>query len=168
MNAGYIPLDHWVHGPEGGGRNIGEACHVYDLFDSLVGGAEVQSVVARSIAPQSDRLARNDNFTATISYDDGSLCTLTYTALGNSDHPKERLEVFCDNTVLALDDYKSLAVSGRGDGWRSVTQNKGHQEELEALAAALRTGGPWPIPLDEQLRAMRIAFAVEDQIRSFE
>jgi predicted dehydrogenase/threonine dehydrogenase-like Zn-dependent dehydrogenase len=167
MNAGYIPLDHWVHGPEGGGRNIGEACHVYDLFDSLVGGAEVQSVVARSIAPHSDRLARNDNFTATISYDDGSLCTLTYTALGNADHPKERLEVFCDNTVLALDDYKSLSVAGRGDGWRGVTQNKGHQEELEALAAALRTGGPWPIPLDEQLRAMRIAFAVEDQIRSF-
>jgi predicted dehydrogenase/NADPH:quinone reductase-like Zn-dependent oxidoreductase len=165
MNAGYIPLDHWVHGPEGGGRNIGEACHVYDLFDSLVGGAEVRSVVARSIAPHSDRLARNDNFTATISYDDGSLCTLTYTALGNAHHPKERLEVFCDNTVLALDDYKSLSVAGRGDGWRGVTQNKGHHEELEALASALRTGGPWPIALDEQLRAMRIAFAVEDQIR---
>ena len=39
MNAGYIPLDHWVHGPEGGGRNIGEACHVYDVFDSLTGAA---------------------------------------------------------------------------------------------------------------------------------
>src|SRR5439155_17687956 len=25
LNAGYIALDHWVHGPEGGGRNIGEA-----------------------------------------------------------------------------------------------------------------------------------------------
>src|SRR5687767_13712642 len=27
MNAGYIPRENWVHGPEGGGRNIGEACH---------------------------------------------------------------------------------------------------------------------------------------------
>ena len=25
MNAGYIPLDHWVHTAEGGGRNLGEA-----------------------------------------------------------------------------------------------------------------------------------------------
>lgn len=165
MNAGYIPLDHWVHGPEGGGRNLGEACHVYDLFDSLVGGAEVLSVVATSVVPPSDRLARNDNFTATIGYADGSLCTLTYTALGNPDFPKERLDVFCDNIVITLDDYKSVSVAGRGDGWRGLTQNKGHLEELEALAVALRSGGPWPISLDEQLRAMRIAFAVEDSIR---
>jgi hypothetical protein len=76
------------------------------------------------------------------------------------------MEVFCDNTVVSLDDYKSLSVAGRGDGWRGVTQQKGHEEELRALADALRSGGPWPIPLDEQLRAMRIAFAVEEQIRS--
>ncbi len=166
MNAGHIPLDHWVHGPEGGGRNIGEACHVYDLFDSLVDGSAVESVSARSIIPSSDRLARNDNFTATVSYADGSLCTLTYTALGNSSYPKERMEVFADNTVVSLDDYKSVSVAGRGDGWRGVTQNKGHQEELEALAHALREGGPWPISLDAQLRAMRVAFAVEESIRA--
>ena len=37
LNAGYVPLESWVHGPEGGGRNIGEACHVYDLFTFLTG-----------------------------------------------------------------------------------------------------------------------------------
>jgi predicted dehydrogenase/threonine dehydrogenase-like Zn-dependent dehydrogenase len=163
MNAGFIPLDHWVHGPEGGGRNIGEACHVYDLFNFLVGGAGVRDVTAQSIAP-SGRLARNDNFTATISYDDGSLCTLTYTALGNADHPKERMEVFADNTVVTLDDYKSLSVTGKGEGLRGVTQHKGHEDELRALGRALRDGGPWPISLQEQLRAMRIAFAVEAAI----
>ena len=35
MNAGFIPYDHWVHSSEGGGRNIGEACHIYDLFTFL-------------------------------------------------------------------------------------------------------------------------------------
>ena len=35
MNAGYLGMDHWVHGKEGGGRNIGEACHIYDLFTAL-------------------------------------------------------------------------------------------------------------------------------------
>jgi predicted dehydrogenase/threonine dehydrogenase-like Zn-dependent dehydrogenase len=165
MNAGFIPLDSWVHGPEGGGRNIGEACHIYDLFDSLVGGAEVESVAARSIVPGSGRLARNDNFVATIGYADGSVCTLTYTALGNASHPKERMEVFANGSVITLDDYKSLSVTGKGVGWHGVTQNKGHEEEIEALATALCSGGRWPIPLEEQVRAMRIAFAVEEAIR---
>jgi predicted dehydrogenase/threonine dehydrogenase-like Zn-dependent dehydrogenase len=165
MNAGYIPLDHWVHGPEGGGRNIGEACHVYDLFDALVGDFAVEDVTARAIRADGTRLAANDNFVATVAYADGSVCTLTYTALGHRDHPKERMEVFADGIVLALDDYKSMQVAGRGSGWRGTTQQKGHIEELKALAAALRSGGPWPISLEEQARAMRIAFAVEEQIR---
>ena len=165
MNAGYIPLDHWVHGPEGGGRNIGEACHIYDLFGSLV-GAEVQGVTATAIRADGTRLVSNDNFAATIRYADGSVCTLTYTALGNRDHPKERLEMYADGTVLTLDDYKSLTVAGRGSGWRGTTQQKGHVEELEALALAIRDGGAWPIPLEEQLQAMRVAFAVEELVRS--
>src|SRR5262249_11544943 len=35
MNAGYLPSSHWVHSAEGGGRNLGEACHIYDLFTFL-------------------------------------------------------------------------------------------------------------------------------------
>jgi predicted dehydrogenase/threonine dehydrogenase-like Zn-dependent dehydrogenase len=160
MNAGYIPLDHWVHGPEGGGRNIGEACHVYDLFDFLTGAGET-TVQAQAIGAENRHWAGNDNFVATIGYADGSVCTLTYTALGHRDHPKERLEVFAGGRVFSLDDYKSLSVDGGGSGWRSTTVQKGHTEELEALARALREGGPWPIPLEQQLQATRISFEVE-------
>jgi predicted dehydrogenase len=163
MNAGYIPLDHWVHGPEGGGRNIGEACHVYDVFDALT-GAGVKHVRATAIAP-SARLAANDNFTATISYDDGSVCTLTYTALGAKEHPKERLDAYADGVVLTLDDYRSVTASGsKAPLWSSRTIDKGHRQELEALAECLLRGGPWPITLEEQLRATRISFDVERAI----
>ena len=31
-----------------------------------------------------------DNFVATITFDDGTVATLTYTALGSTDYPKER------------------------------------------------------------------------------
>jgi predicted dehydrogenase len=37
LNAGYIPLDHWVHGTQGGGRNIGEACPCPMCSDSSPG-----------------------------------------------------------------------------------------------------------------------------------
>jgi len=165
MNAGYLPLDHWVHGPQGGGRNIGEACHVYDVFDAVV-AAEETNVQAQAIRPSSRHWAVNDNFVATIGYADGSVCTLTYTALGHRDHPKERLDVYADGRVFSLDDYKSLSVDGGEGGWRSTTVRKGHVEELEALAAALREGGPWPIPLEQQLQATRISFAVERALRA--
>ena len=64
LNAGYIPLDHWVHGAQGGGRNIGEACHMYDVFRFLA-GAPVRSVEASAIDPGELPYARNDNFAAT-------------------------------------------------------------------------------------------------------
>ena len=32
MNAGFIPKDSWIQSGEGGGSNLGEACHIYDLF----------------------------------------------------------------------------------------------------------------------------------------
>lgn len=164
MNAGYLPPDHWVHSPEGGGRNLGEACHIYDLFNFLT-GSTVRAIQAASISPTGKQYFKNDNFVATISYEDGSVCTLTYTALGSKSHPKETMEIFCDGKVLSMIDYKSLTVAGsKLRGWKSLTQQKGHLEELEAAAGSLRNQSEWPISLDEQLEAARVAFEVERQI----
>jgi predicted dehydrogenase len=164
MNAGYLPPDHWVHSPEGGGRNLGEACHIYDLFTFLT-GSSVRAIQAASITPSGKQYVKNDNFVATISYEDGSVCTLTYTALGSKSHPKESMEIFCDGKVLSMIDYKSLTIAGRKQrGWKSLTHQKGHVEEMEALAHALRNQADWPISLDDQIEAARIAFEVERQI----
>ncbi len=167
MNAGYIPLDHWVHGPEGGGRNIGEACHIYDLFNSLTGTPQVEAVNAYSITPSSKQWARNDNFVATLKYADGSVCTLTYTALGDKSYPKERMEVFADGKVLTMDDYKSVTVhGGKHKGWSSAAMQKGQLEELEALSATLLKSATWPISLEEQLQTSRVSLQIERQINS--
>jgi predicted dehydrogenase/threonine dehydrogenase-like Zn-dependent dehydrogenase len=166
MNAGYIPLDHWVHGPEGGGRNIGEACHIYDVFQAFT-GSRVRAVHAAALNPSSPQWARNDNFVATISYSDGSVCTLTYTALGDKNYPKERMEIFADGKVIALDDYKALHVhGGKHKGWSSQAPQKGQFQELEALAGAISGGDPWPISLEEQLQTSRLSLEIERQIFS--
>lgn len=163
MNAGYIPQDHWVHGPEGGGRNIGEACHIYDLFNAFT-GSEPVAVQATAVVPKSKYWRRNDNFVATIRYADGSVCTLTYTAMGTKSYAKERAEIFVDGKVIALDDYKQLTVTGGKGGWKAMTMEKGQMEELQALASAFRQGGLWPIPLQEQIAATRVSFEVERQL----
>ena len=163
MNAGYIPSDHWVHGPHGGGRNIGEGCHIYDLFNALTGSQPVD-VHACTIVPESGHWRRDDNFVATIRYADGSVCTLTYTSMGAKSFPKERADIFVDGKVLVLDDYKQLAVTGGSGGWKGMTIEKGQMEELKALADALKSGGPWPISLADQVATTRVSFAVQKQL----
>lgn len=163
MNAGYIPSDHWVHGPHGGGRNIGEACHIYDLFNALTGSQPVD-VHACTIIPQSDHWRRDDNFVATVRYADGSICTLTYTSMGAKSFPKERADIFVDGKVLVLDDYKLLSVTGGKGGWKGMTIEKGQLEELKALAEAFKHGGQWPISLQDQLAATRVSYIVQKQL----
>jgi predicted dehydrogenase/threonine dehydrogenase-like Zn-dependent dehydrogenase len=166
MNAGYIPLDHWVHGPEGGGRNLGEACHIYDLFLYLT-GSQVSEVCAHAIKPATGYYSSTDNFIATVSFCDGSLATLTYTALGSSRYPKELLEVYCDGKVIVLDDYQSTTVHGsKSKGIASRLVDKGHCQELEAFAQAVRHGGAWPIPLEHQIGATQVAFRVFEVLSS--
>jgi predicted dehydrogenase/threonine dehydrogenase-like Zn-dependent dehydrogenase len=164
MNAGHIPSDHWVHGPEGGGRNIGEACHIYDLF-TVLADSEVTSVQAQAIKPTTEHFRRDDNFVATLGFADGSTATLTYTALGHKDHPKERMELYCDGVVAELDDYRRMRLTGTaGKSTQSTIPEKGQKEELQAFAAAVRGDSEWPIPLWQQLQAMRVAFQVQSKL----
>ncbi len=162
MNAGRLPVEHWTNGPEGGGRNIGEACHIYDLFLSLTGARPV-GVTAQAVGVERGHWQAQDNFAATIRFDDGSLAELIYTALGAPEHPKEQMDIFAGGTVLSLNDYKSLTGAGAGRASWSGATDKGHFAMLKAFAAGLRTG-VWPISLADQLAATRMSFAVEAQI----
>ena len=165
MNAGYIPLNHWVHGEEGGGRNLGEACHIYDLFTFLI-GSRVSSVTALTIQPTTGFYSNRDNFVASMIFADGSLATLTYTALGAKEYPKEQLEIFVDGKVLVLDDYRRLSIFGaKAKGLEIKMGDKGQKAELEAFMQAIQKGGDWPNPLWQQVQAMEIAFSVESNLR---
>jgi len=158
MNAGYRPADSWLHGPEGGGRNRGEACHIYDLFNFLT-DARVAEIDYAAVRPATDYYRSDDNFVCTVRYDDGSVASLLYTALGSQGFPKEQMEVFCDGWVAAMNDYKSLRFAGKkcGDVCNRVI-DKGHREELQAFAEAVLHGNAWPIPLWQQAQATRISF----------
>lgn len=163
MNAGYIPLDHWVHGKEGGGRNLGEACHIYDLFAYLTASSPI-AVTAMSINPKTNAYSARDNFVATIAYEDGSVANLTYTALGAKAYPKEQMEIFFDGKVITMDDFKATRVSGtKFPSYESKIPEKGQLEELKAFADCLKSGD-WAIPLMEQIETTRLALAVDRQL----
>jgi predicted dehydrogenase/threonine dehydrogenase-like Zn-dependent dehydrogenase len=161
MNAGYISRDHWVNSLEGGGRNLGEACHIYDLFTFLA-DSEIVTVSAQAIKPGTGYYGRNDNFVATLSFADGSVCTLTYTAMGNKKYPKETSELYVDGKIAVLNDYKTLTVHGQEKlSINSSQQDKGLVNELVSFATGIKAG-EWPIPWWQQVQVCDIGFAVED------
>jgi predicted dehydrogenase/threonine dehydrogenase-like Zn-dependent dehydrogenase len=165
MNAGYIPMDHWVHGPEGGGRNLGEACHIYDLFTFLA-NAEAIQVSALGIAPRSAHYARNDNFIATLRFADGSVASLTYAALGSTNYAKETADLHVDGKTAVMHDYTKLDVYGDGTKpLRSASPEKGFKSELIAFADGVNNGR-WPIPWWQQRQVATLALEIENLLSS--
>jgi predicted dehydrogenase len=164
LNAGYLPMTHWTQGPEGGGRNIGEACHMYDLFRAMAGAPPVE-ISATAVDTADTAYARNDNFVATIRYGDGSVGTLVYTAMGPKEGmPKERIEIICNGEAYIVDDFKSAVRCSDGQVLWQGAVDKGHFEELSRLGDAIATGGPAPIPFEELLETSAVAIHVEDLI----
>jgi predicted dehydrogenase len=165
MNAGYLPTEHWVHGAEGGGRNRGEACHVYDLFTFLT-QSRVLRTQAEALNPRRNFYSGRDNFIAIFSFDDGSIASLTYTSAGSNAYAKETMQIFVDGKVIVMDDYRRLSGYGVRIEERPMrASDKGHVEELEAFAAAVRGVSGWPIALWEQVQATAMALQVEEQLR---
>jgi len=166
LNGGYIPLDHWVHNAQGGGRNIGEACHMYDVFRSLTGAA-VTSITATAIDPGTLPYLRNDNFSATIGYADGSVATLVYTALGpKTGMSKERIEIFADGEAYVVDNFQKATRASDGHVlWQSADPDKGHAEEFSLMAEAIANGTAAPIPFDEIVETTAVSLHVEDLLQ---
>ncbi len=160
INAGFIPGDHWIHDPaEGGGRIRGEVCHFVDLLQFLAGAPPVR-VHAESIAGD-DRYRGDDNVAISLRFADGSLGSVVYTALGDSRYPKERLEVFGEGRLAVLDDFRTLerVRGGRIQKDRSANQDKGFAEEMRRFLAAVREGGPMPIPFEQSAATTRACLA---------
>jgi predicted dehydrogenase len=165
MNAGYVAPTSWIHGAEGGGRIIGECCHIFDLFNYLTGRFP-EEIVALPLRPSAEHVLGSDNFSTTLRYADGSVCTLTYTSLGSTEVPKESMEVFFDGKAMLLDDYRRLHFHGMAKKpLTTMQQEKGHREELNALVGYFK-GGPAPMTLDEIESATHTSFVVDELVRA--
>lgn len=131
MNAGFLPLTHWIQNNKNGGRVIGEACHIFELFLYLTDATPV-SFMVQTLGRRDDAL-QTDNVSVQIHFNDGSLATLFYTSQGNSKLEKERMELFVDGKSFVMSDYKELQGYGVAANFnqKSSTQDKGHQALLE-------------------------------------
>lgn len=167
MNAGAIPADHWTQDPAvGGGRIIGEACHLIDLMRFLA-GAKITSVSARKMGENDAVKLTEDKTSITLGFADGSFGTIHYLANGGMSFPKERAEVFVGGRTLQLDNFLSL----RGFNWPGFRkqklwrQDKGQSGCAKAFIRAIEQGEPSPIAPDELFEVARVTIEVAEQLR---
>ena len=168
INAGYIPLKHWLHDPEqGGGRIIGEGCHFIDFVTFLVGESPI-SVSAHAL-PDNGKY-REDNVSMIFTFPDGSIGVVDYLANGDKSVPKERVEVFGGGKVATLNDYRSLEMVHNGKRKtikNRLGQDKGWKDEMLALAEAVKTGEP-PNPYEQLIGVTKASFAAVESLRNGE
>ena len=166
MNAGYIPMDSWVHTPQGGGRIIGEGCHIIDTLGFLA-GAKVKDVSIRHLYPKTSYYTPEDNVSVTLTYENGTIATMNYLANGSPHYPKETLRAYFDGKIVTMNDYCSL----KGDRIsvkhiHDVAPQKGQEAELIAFAKALRSGSLYPIPLAEIEQTSHICFRITKELQN--
>jgi len=166
INAGYIPKNHWIQDPqEGGGRIIGEVCHFIDLVGYLIEAKPVK-IYAQSILDDREDTVNNDTINISLSFGDGSIGSISYFACGDSSFPKERIEIFGEDSVAVIDDFKKATFTRKGKTKKikKMSQDKGHRGELEAFVEAIKDGKEMPIKFEEIIITTLTTFKILESI----
>ena len=164
MNAGYIPPEVWVQDMEvGGGRIIGEACHFIDLC-SFLADSKVIAVCMNALGenPQEN----TDNVSILLKYENGTNAVINYFANGSKSYAKERVEVFSQEKVLVLDNWRRLEGFGvKGFSKMTGIMDKGHKRQFALLNERVQKGGEALIPFESIVNTTRASFACIESLK---
>lgn len=169
INAGYIPKESWLHDPEeGGGRIIGEVCHFVDLLQFLTNSFP-EKVYASKISAHAP-LIEHDNVEISVEFTDGSRGTILYTSMGCKAAPKEYMEIFADEKVVVIDNFKTgkFYIKNKLKNMHRFKQDKGHHKEFETFAQSILNGETSPIPMKEQITATLVTFKILESLEKKE
>lgn len=158
MNAGFIPSNMWIQDPEiGGGRIIGEACHFIDLC-SYLADSQVVAVCMNALGEHPNEVT--DNASILLRYENGSNAVINYFANGSKAYSKERIEVFAQQQVFILDNWRKLQGYGvKGFSKMSGTMDKGQKQQFSLLNERIQQGGDALIPFDSLVNTTQASLA---------
>ena len=150
VNAGFLPLNHWLHNPLiGGGRIVGEGCHFIDLCIFLAG---TTPKAVQTIGLPNQGKYNNDNVVIQLFFEDGSIATVDYLANGDKSIEKEYIEIFTSGMIIQLHDFRRLVISSNGrksEISNQLKQDKGHQNSWKAFLESIQSGKASPISFEE-------------------
>jgi polar amino acid transport system substrate-binding protein len=168
VNAGRIPLSHWIQDPQQGGRRIiGEVCHFIDFMHFLT-GARTTRVYAEAVQSRNSEVPDEDNVFITVRLSDGSNGSIAYIAEGDKSLAKERVEIFGLGKSFVLDDFRTATLHryGREESMKLRSQDKGQRDYVMRACDVVREGLSAPIALDDLATTTRATFRILESLRT--
>ena len=164
MNAGFIPKEHWVHDlNSGGGRVVGEACHLMDVC-LYISGSLIKSVCVNSLGNKTD--LSTDNVSILLKFQNGSNAVINYFSNGSKKYSKERVEVFSQEQTWIMDNYRRTETFGVKRFKTLKTKiDKGHKNQFYKLIQRVQKGGDPLIPFEEIINVTKASFAAIRSIK---
>ena len=162
---------HWTHIPEvGGGRFVGEGCHIFDLLCALIDSPPVSVYAAGGTFTNPTIVKIPDSAIVTITFLDGSVCTAMINSDGCSGIPKEGAEIYCDGKGMLMDNFKKLELFGydgqKKQEWILDTIDKGMEIEFDLFAKSIINDTQPPNGIINAARAAVISYMVNESIFS--
>jgi len=164
INAGYIPQDHWTQDFErGGGRIIGEVCHFVD-FCMFLTESKPHIIFAQGIK-NGARYKGDDNLIVNVQFENGSIASIIYTAMGPKAYNREIIEVFSGGDVYHLIDFRKGMKIDHGKTKKVNMRNKdmGHKGQMKEL---LTPKAKELIPFDEIVVGMLATFSIVESLKT--
>jgi len=166
-----FPENSWTHDPKiGGGRFVGEGCHIFDLLCELVQSPPVSVYASGGIFLNPDKVKIPDSGIVTITFADGSVGTTLIASAGCSSFPKEATEIYCAGKAIYINDFKEMSYFGFEAQDRARLEysaaDKGQASEIDQLADAILNDTEPPNGLLKAARAAVISFMVNESIKN--
>jgi len=111
-----------------------------------------------------------DTLNISLSYQNGSIGTISYFANGDKSLLKERIEIYANGSKAVLDDFKTLSIHSHGKkkGKKLLSQDKGQKTEVKQFIEAILNGTREVIPFEEIHSASLATFKIIESLRTGE
>ena len=107
-----------------------------------------------------------DNASILLRYENGSNAVINYFANGSKSYEKERVELFSQERVLIMDNWRKLHGYGfKGFRSMSTSLDKGQKNQFALLNERLQQGGKPLIPFDSLLNTTKASFAAISSLK---
>lgn len=166
FNAGFIPKEQRMQTEWKSGRIMIQAPHIFDLFCYLTETKPI-SVSVEALKHLSNVAFPTDNFCATISFEDGSVCSLLFTSLGHMDLGRERMELFFDSKSIVMEDYVSLIGYGISPTFdeRVKVADQGYEKLITSFFESIRNEkSEMPFNLERLAMVTDLALTVDQLV----
>ncbi len=170
VNAGRVPAGHWTLDPAiGGGRIVGELCHMLDLLAFWL-GPDVIDWSATAVPASASGGATPQDAAVSLRFRDRAgaehVASLVYLSVGSRELAKEWIEIHAGGGSLRLEDFARLEAHGLGKSAPPARRpDKGHRAEIAAFRDAIRGRATSLLGVEDAYRAADLALRIDGAIR---